>query len=125
MKEDKALILKSVFLLTLVLGIIFTPVAFAQEDLIGGQDPNTTLNQIFEPFERFVNWVIRAIETVILHLFDWDWIRGIFTGLFETIDGWIENITGNNLGEIFRIIGHTLSEVFGFIIDLIKSLWPF
>ncbi len=98
--------------------------ALAQDDLIGGQDPNTTLNQIFEPFERFINWILELVENIILHLFDWDWIRGFFTGIFGSIDGWIESITGNNLGGIFRIIGHTLLGVFNFVINLLKDLWP-
>lgn len=96
-----------------------------QEDLIGGQDPNTTLNQIFEPIKRFVNWVIEAINTLISHLFDWDWIRGIFIGFFDVIDGWVERITGNDLASVFRIIGNTLADIFYFIVDLLKNLWPF
>ncbi len=117
--------LVTITLSVLTFGIIFAPVVLAQDDLIGGQDPNTTLNQIFEPFERFINWILELVENIILHLFDWDWIRGFFTGIFGAIDGWIESITGNNLGGIFRIIGHTLSDVFNFVINLLKDLWPF
>lgn len=113
-----------IFLSAFLGSLLICSSVFAQEDLIGGQDPNTTFNEIFDPVERFVERVIEIVESVILHLFDWEWVRGIFIGLFETINNFLENITGNNLAEIFRMIGDTLVEVFYYVIDLIKSLCP-
>ena len=117
---------KPILIFTLLFGLTIVSVALAQNDsLIGGQNPNETMDQILQPFKTFISWVSGLIENIILHLFDWEWIRGIFTGFFGTIDGWVESITGNNLGGIFRIIGHTLSEVFYFVVNFLKSLWPF
>ena len=118
--------LKKIFLIAAISGVVFAPLALAQDNsLIGGQSPSVTLGQIFDPVEKFIGWISGFIENIILHLFDWDWIRKMFTGLFGAIDGWGESITGNNLGEIFRIIGNTLSEVFYFVLNFLKSLWPF
>lgn len=114
---------KKIFFIAIILGVVFVPVAMAQNDsLIGGQNPDKTLGEIFQPFKTFIEWMSGLIENIILRLFDWDWIRGIFVGLFGAIDRLVERITGNGLGDIFRIIGHALSEMFYFILNTIKSL---
>ena len=106
--------------------MVLRPVVVAQDEtLIGGQAPSVTVNQIFGPIANFFTGAFNIVSNIIERISDFAWLKSQFLNILDTIDGWVHGITGNNLAEIFRIIGNSLLEAFYFIINIFRSIWPF
>ncbi|MBI3588909.1 MAG: hypothetical protein HY093_00640 [Candidatus Liptonbacteria bacterium] len=121
---------KGWFFGTLTLGVflnflLFNPV-IAQNDLIpGSQSPKATLDSIWAPVIGFINGGVRLVNDIVDHLLDFNWLRSKVVGIFDWISDLVQRVTGKDLGEILRLAGGLIINIFNLVIVFARKLWPF